>query len=114
MRASSSRCCVRGPMKASRFTIRRKKLERLADEFFALLPQRRRIRRIERIPAYSLAYSTDGHVIRHDIAHVAVLAVSAADFLRRRHHSRPHRRGRTLLDRLPLKRPFAFRGELIV
>lgn len=52
-------------------------LERFSDQLFTFLPERLGIARIERIPAYSFADSTDGHVVRNNVADVAVLAVAA-------------------------------------
>src|SRR5260370_40425175 len=49
----------------------------LSHEFFTFVPLRLRSRRIECISAYSFARRADDHVVRHDIADVAVLAISA-------------------------------------
>src|SRR5215472_516554 len=46
------------------------------------------------------------------MAHVAILAILSTDLVSRSHHSRPHRSGGTLWDRLPLERSFTLRGEV--
>src|SRR5580704_10228853 len=56
-------------------------LKRLSDELFTFLPERLSVFWIERISAHSLAYGADGHVVRHDMGNVAVLAISAADLV---------------------------------
>jgi hypothetical protein len=76
-------CDTRPRLRGSTFrydTIRL--LERLSDQLFTFLPERLGIARIERILPYSFADSTDGHVVRNNVADVAVLAVTAADLLR--------------------------------
>src|SRR6266852_1932823 len=82
----------------------------LSHEFFTFVPERLRRRRIERISAYSFARGADGQVVRHDIADVAVLAISASDFGSGSHDSGPYgscgspRNGLQLEGRLTLCR----------
>src|SRR5260370_23943647 len=68
----------------------------LSHEFFTFVPERLRRRRIECISAYSFARGANGHVVRHDIADVAVLAISATDFFSWNHDRGPYRSCRTL------------------
>src|SRR5690349_5915623 len=68
----------------------REKLKRFSDEFFALLPKRLSIVWIESISAHAFADGGYGRVGRHDLAHVAVLAISAADLVGGCNHTGPH------------------------
>src|SRR5258708_6989415 len=79
------------------------KLERLSDQFFAFLPECFSTVRVECIFAYSFAYSCDWSVFRHDRAHVAILAILAADLLRRSDNRRPYGSRGSLGNGLPLK-----------
>src|SRR5437879_307616 len=89
-------------------------LKRLSDEFLTLSPERLSIVCIERISAYAFADGADGHVIRHDMADVAILAILAAHFVSPCNHSGPHRCCGSLRNRLPLKRPLTLCGELLI
>src|SRR5690242_3423875 len=68
-----------------------KRLERLSDQFFTLLPERLSIVWIKRIRAYTFADDGDGRGIRHDSAHVAIFAVLPPDLIGRSNDSGPHR-----------------------
>src|SRR6266852_6234212 len=82
----------------------------LSHEFFTFVPERLRSRRIECISANSFARRADDHVVRHDIADVAVLAISASDFVSGSRDSGPYgscgslRNGLQLVGRLTLCR----------
>src|ERR1700747_3443726 len=88
--------------------------ERLSDQFFTLLPERLSVFRIKCIPAYSFADAADRHVLRHDFANAAVLAISTADLVSRSHHSRPHRSCGSLRNRFPAQGPLTLGSELLV
>jgi len=66
------------------------KLEFLSHHFFAFLPERLGVSRVERIPAYSFAGPADRHIIRNYLAHVTVLAILSADLVSRRNHRGPY------------------------
>ena len=54
-------------------------LKRLSDQFFTFRPERLSGIWIEGIPTDAFAYGADAHMIRNDLADVAVLAISAAE-----------------------------------
>lgn len=57
---------------------------------------------VERIGSNPFADGANNHVLRHDHAHMAVLAISAADLVDRRNHACPNRGGGALRNRVPL------------
>ena len=65
-------------------------LKRLSDEFLTFLPERFGIFCIERISTYAFADGGNGRVVRHDLADMAVLAISAANLVSRSDHGGPH------------------------
>src|SRR4030095_7568730 len=89
-------------------------LKRLPDEFFASLPERLSSVRIERILAHTFAYGVDGHVIRNDLADVAVLAVSAADLVSWSNDTGPHRGCGSLRNRLQLEGRLTLCRKLLI
>src|SRR3984957_1482094 len=89
-------------------------LKRLSDEFLTFLPERFGIFCIERISTYAFADSGDGRVVRHDLADVAVLAISAANLVGRSDHGGPHRCCSSLRDGLELEGRLTLCGELLI
>src|ERR1700733_1602294 len=85
-------------------------LELLSNHFFAFLPQRFSIVRIERIRAHTFARSTDRDILRHDLSHVAVLAIAPPNLIARSDDSRPHRGCRSLGNGLPPERLLSLRN----
>src|ERR1700735_1908948 len=69
---------------------------------------------IERVRAHAFTDGADLPIVLHDLAGMTVLAIEAADRVRRRHGRGPHRGRRPLRDGLPLKRRLALRGEIAV
>jgi len=65
-------------------------LEGLFNHLLALLPERRGHGGIERILTYAFADGVDDHVVRYDVAHVAVLAVLAAHLVSGRDNAAPY------------------------
>jgi hypothetical protein len=61
----------------------------LSNQFFTFLPECLGVVWIERITAHAFVYA-HGQAVRHEMAHVAVLAVLAADLVSRSNDSRPH------------------------
>src|SRR4029077_15602619 len=90
------------------------KLKRLSHHFFAFLPERLSGFNIDCISTHSFADGSDGRIVRHDIANVAVLAISPTDFVSRGNYGSPHRRCSSLGNGLPLKGPLPLRGELLI
>src|SRR5262249_46473943 len=91
-----------------------RRAKRLSHQFFALLPERLRGRRIERISAHSFAHRADGHVVRHDINDVAVLAISASDFVRGSNDSGPYRSCGSLRNGLQMEGLLTLCRELLI
>src|ERR1700758_5108947 len=90
------------------------RLERLSDQFFTLLPERLSVFRIECIPAYSFADAADRHVVRHDFANAAVLAIATTDFVSWSHHGGPHRSCGSLRNGFPPEGPLTLGSELLI
>ena len=65
-------------------------LEGLSNHLLALLPERRGDGGIERISTYAFAAGVDDHVVRYDMADVAVLAVLAAHLVSGRDNAGPY------------------------
>ena len=65
-------------------------LEGFSNHLFTLLPERRSGGGIERISTYAFADSADDHVVRYDMADVAVLAILAAYLVSRRYDAGPY------------------------
>jgi len=65
-------------------------LEGLADELFAFLPEEIGSGGIERVATDTFADGADGHVVGYDAADVAVLAITAADFVGGCNDGRPN------------------------
>src|ERR1700675_954002 len=82
--------------------------------FFAFLPERLSIVRIEPISAYSFADRGDRNVIWYDVTDVAVLAVVSTDLVSRRNHCGPHRSCGSLRNGLQLEGRFTVCRELLV
>jgi hypothetical protein len=57
--------------------------KRLSDQFLALLPQRLGVVRIERVRPNAFTDCADNRIVRYDCADMAVLAVTAANFIGR-------------------------------
>src|ERR1700730_2630081 len=89
-------------------------LKRLSDQFFTFLPKRLGILWIQRITAHSFAYGTDGHVVRNDIADMAVLAISAADLVGGSTNTGPCRSCGSWRNGLPLEGRFTLRRQLLI
>ena len=89
-------------------------LKRLSDEFFTFSPKRLGGVRVERICAHSFAYGTDGHVVRHNLADMAVLAISAADLVIGSNEAGPYRSCGPLWNGLPLESRLALCGKLLI
>lgn len=85
-------------------------LEGLSNQLFAFIPERLRILRIQCIATNTF---TDGHIVRYDLGHVAVLAVLTADLLVRRDDTCPNRGCRTLRDCLELEGTMTFSRKLL-
>src|SRR5271170_1920603 len=88
--------------------------ERFAHHFLAFLPESFGVYRVESVSANAFTDGGDGDIVRHDVASVAVLAIAAADFIRRNDDAGPHGGGRSLRDGLPLKGWLALGGELLI
>src|ERR1700760_423109 len=82
-----------------------KTLKALSYEFFALLPKRLSIVGIERVPAHPFACYADGHMVRNDLADVAVFAIPASNLVSPSHHGGPHRSCGSLRNGFPLVWP---------
>src|SRR6266849_746487 len=88
--------------------------KRLSNEFFAFLPKRLSIFRIERISAHSFADGADRHVVGNNPPDVAVLAIPAANLVGGSHDTGPHGSCGPLRNGLPLKWPLTLGRELLV
>src|SRR5580698_11118733 len=95
------------------FLINNEELKRLSNHFFAFLPQRLGRCGINRITAHSFTYSS-GQLVRHDMSHVAVLAIFASDLVSGSNDSGPHGSCRTLGNCLPLEGTFALSRTLLI
>lgn len=89
-------------------------LEFFLNKFFALFPECLGCLGIERISANALADRRNDIIVRDDFAHMAVLAVLAADFISGRYDGSPHGGGCSLGNCLEFKRAFTLGGELFV
>src|ERR1700738_2666799 len=89
-------------------------LKRLSDQFLTFLPERLGILWIQRITAHSFADGADGHVVRNDIADVAILAITAADLVSGGNYAGPHRSCGSLRNGLPLERRLTLCCELLI
>src|SRR5215475_9717416 len=89
-------------------------LKGFSDQFLTLFPERLSSVRIQSISANSFADGVDRHVVRHDLSDMAILAITAADFVSRGNYCGPNRSRGSLRDRLKLKGRLAFSGELRV
>src|SRR5467141_4229271 len=89
-----------------------RRLKRLSNHFFTLLPKGFGVGWIHRVGSNSFADRGDGDVVWNDVGNVAVLAVTSADFIRWDNYAGPRRGRSTLRNRLPLEGPFAFRSTL--
>src|SRR3984885_6176463 len=89
-------------------------LKRLADELFAFPPERLGVVWIKRVSAHSFADGADRCIVRHKLAHMAVLAISAANLVSRSNHTGPHRSCGSLRNRLPLERCLTLCRQLLV
>src|SRR5258708_4514628 len=89
-------------------------LKRLSDEFFAFLPKRLSIFRIERISAHSFADGADRHVVGNNPPDVAILAIPAANLVSGCHDTGPHGSRGSLRNGLPLEGPLTLSRKLLV
>ena len=103
---------ARSPMTTQRLI--GESLERLSNEFFTSLPQRLGVVCIKSVCTYAFADGSDGHVIRHELADMAVLAISPTDFVSWGDHSSPHRCCSSLRDGLELEGRLTLCGELLI
>lgn len=83
-RASSLGCFIRPPTAASACFAKT-----TLEPTLHFLPERLSSRGVQRISPYSFAHGVDGYVIRHDMAHVAVLAIASSNLVRRSDDSGP-------------------------
>src|SRR5215831_15012443 len=89
-------------------------LKPLSDHFFTFLPERLGGLWIEGICPYPFADGGDGHVVWHDLADVAVLAISGADFVRGGDDACPHGSCGSLRNGLELERRLTLGCELLI
>src|SRR5580658_8521645 len=89
-------------------------LKGFSDHFFAPLPERLGIVRIEGVSANAFAAGRYGHVVRYHAADVAILAITAADLLSRSNYTGPNRSCRALRDGLPLEGSLAVCRQLLI
>src|SRR5215831_15031178 len=89
-------------------------LKPLSNEFFTFLPECFSVFWIERVSAHAFANGSDGHGIRNDVANVAVLAISAADFVSGSNRTGPHRSCGSLRNGLELERRLTLGCELLI
>src|SRR6267378_1513436 len=83
-------------------------LESLSNQFLTLPPQILGGFVIECVGTNAFTHNTQLLVLRHDLAHVAILTITSPDLVSRRNKAGPDRRRRPLRNRLVLERPFAF------
>src|SRR6266481_1504306 len=88
--------------------------ERLPNEFFAFLPECLGIIWIQRVSSDAFAPDVERHVVRNNVADVAVLAISAADLVCGRNNCSPHGSGSPLWNGLQLIRLFTCGSTLLV
>ena len=88
--------------------------ERLPDEFYAFLPKCLSIIWIQRVSSDPFATDVERHVVRNNVADVAVLAISATDLVSGRNNCRPHRSCSPLWNGLQLIRLFTCGSTLLV
>ena len=66
------------------------------------------------LSAHSFTYRADGHVLRHDIGDMAVLAISAADLVAGSNNTGPYRSCGSLRNGLPVEGRFTLRRQLLI
>ena len=88
--------------------------ERLRDEFCAFLPKCLSIIWIQRVSSDPFATDVERHVVRNNVADVAVLAISDTDLVCGRNNCRPHRSCSPLWNGLQLIRLFTCGSTLLV
>src|SRR5215469_1797985 len=88
--------------------------KRFSDQFFAFLPERLGVIRVERIGTHPFTGRRDDGVVRHDVPDLAVRAIPASDLFSASDHTRPDRSCRSLGNRLPFEGSAALRSQLLV
>ena len=99
---------------AGRCVIKNELRKRLADEFYAFLPKCLRIIWIQRVSSDPFATDVERHVVRNNVADVAVLAISATDLVSGRSNCSPHRSCSPLWNGLQLITLFTCGSTLLV
>src|SRR5712664_3769725 len=84
-----------------------RRLKRLSNHFFTLLPKGFGVGWIHRVGSNSFADRGDRHIIWNYFAHMAVLAILSADLISRSNYSGPYRSCRSLRNSLQLEGCFA-------
>src|SRR5580693_6645825 len=88
--------------------------KRLSNHFFTLLPKSFGVGWVHRVGSHSFADHGNRCVVWDYAASVAVLAVTAADLIRRSNDAGPHGSRSALRDRFPLEGPFPLCRELLI
>src|ERR1700721_2243040 len=80
-------------------------VKRPSDELFTFLPESFCRVGVERVGPHAFACARDGHVIRRDLADMAVFAIAPADFVCGRNDTGPYRFCGSLRNGLSLETP---------
>src|SRR6266481_3894874 len=91
-----------------------RRLKRLSNHFFTLLPKGFGVGWVHRVGSNSFADHGNRCVVWDYSASVAVLAVTAADLIRRSNDPGPHGSRSALRDRFPLEGPFPLCRKLLI
>src|SRR6266436_4524480 len=84
-----------------------RRLKRLSNHFFTLLPKGFGVAWVHRVGSHSFADRGDRHIIWNYFAHMAVLAILSTDFISRSNYSGPHRSCGSLRNSFQLEGCFA-------